>query len=73
MKMTEFENIIRECETLEKENRQKAEKFYGDKIFPQVKEIVKKRAVEDKIGNYKGLILTTGFSPEPLILTITCL
>lgn len=71
--MTEFEDIIRECEALEKENRLAAEEFYRDKIFPQVKEIVKKRAVEDEIGNYKGLILTTGFSPEPLILTITCL
>ncbi len=71
--MTKLEHLIKECETLEKENRQEAERYYQEWIFPRVKEIVKERAVEDKIGNYKGLILTTGFSPEPLILTITAL
>ncbi|KAF5434831.1 CRISPR-associated protein [Candidatus Methanophagaceae archaeon] len=71
--MTELKELIKECETLEKENGQEAEKYYREKIFPRIKEIVKERAVEDKIGNYKGLILTTGFSPEPLILTITAL
>ena len=71
--MTKLEHLIKECETLEKENRQEAERYYQERIFPRVKEIVKERAVEDKIGNYKGLILTTGFSPEPLIITITAL
>ena len=71
--MTELKELIKECETLEKENGQEAEKYYKERVFPRVKEIVKERAVEDEIGNYKGLILTTGFSPEPLILTITAL
>jgi CRISPR-associated protein (TIGR02710 family) len=71
--MTELKELIKECETLEKENGQEAEKYYRERVFPRVKEIVKERAVEDEIGNYKGLILTTGFSPEPLILTITAL
>lgn len=71
--MTELKDIIKECEALEKRNRQDAERYYQEKIFPRVKEIVKERAVEDEIGNYRGLILTTGFSPEPLILTILAL
>jgi len=71
--MPELEHRIKECETLEKENGQEAEKYYRERVFPRVKEIVKERTVEDEIGNYKGLILTTGFSPEPLILTITAL
>lgn len=71
--MTELKDLVKECKALEKENRQEAEKYYRERVFPRVKEIVKERAVEDKISNYKSLILTTGFSPEPLILTITAL
>lgn len=71
--MTELDNLIKSCETLEKENGRKAEEYYRTTIFPKLKKIVKERAREDKIGNYEGLILTTGFSPEPLILTITAL
>ena len=71
--MTEFEDLIKECEALEKENKHEAEEYYREKIFPRIEEIVKERTVEDKIGEYKGLILTTGFSPEPLVLTITAL
>ena len=71
--MTELEELIKGCEDLEKENKQEAERYYQEKIFPRIKDIVKERALEDKIDTYRGLILTTGFSPEPLILTITAL
>jgi CRISPR-associated protein (TIGR02710 family) len=71
--MIELKELIKECEKLDREDRQKAEEYYRTIIFPEVKNIVKERAKEDRIGTYKGLILTTGFSPEPLILTITAL
>jgi len=58
----------------ENENERKAEEFYFKEIFPEIKKIVRERAKEGNlVGKYKGIIFTTGFSPEPLILTITAL
>ena len=48
------------------------DKFYDKKIFPHVKEIFVERAEHRPITEkqYDALILTVGFSPEPLILSI---
>jgi len=73
--MKEFLSLKKECEDLvAKRDTEKAGKFYQETIFPRVKELVKERAEEEGlVGKYEGIILTTGFSPEPLILTITAL
>jgi len=35
--MTELRELIKECEKLEIEDRQKAEEYYHSKIFPKIK------------------------------------
>ncbi len=45
-----------------------ASDFYDDNIFPSVKDVFISRHKPEK--DYDGLILTVGFSPEPLILSI---
>lgn len=45
-----------------------ASDFYDGKIFPAVKDVFVNKHRPEK--RYDGLILTVGFSPQPLILSI---
>jgi len=72
--MADLSEFIKECEELEKKNKEEALKFYEDIIFPLVKQHVKEQVEADGLARkYQNLILTTGLSPEPLILSITAI
>ncbi len=63
----ELEELIKKCESLHGEE---FEEFYRREVFPWVVEGFRKKCEKLK-GKYQGLLLTVGFSPEPLILSIT--
>ena len=52
-------------------NRKKASEFYDQTVFPIVKEVFVNKYSPEK--EYDGLILTVGFSPQPLILSISAI
>ena len=61
----EFDELVKEWKNMD---RSKAITYYDQKIFPLVKEKFNKDNGPDK--QYEGLILTVGFSVQPLILSI---
>jgi CRISPR-associated protein (TIGR02710 family) len=68
MKHEEFEKLVNEAEALEGED---FEEYYKKHIFPEVTRIFCEKCEKQGItGRYRGVILTVGNSPEPLILTI---
>lgn len=68
MKHEEFEKLINEAETLEGDD---FEEYYRKHVFPEVTRIFCEKCEKQGLtGRYKGMILTVGNSPEPLILTI---
>ncbi len=48
-----------------------ASDFYDQHIFPDIIDVFKQKQFPKK--NYDGLILTVGFSPQPLILSINAI
>lgn len=70
-----LETLIGTCERLnQEESIEEAKKYYENEVFPKVKELVRRQGQKDGlVGHYDNLMLTVGFSPEPLILTITAL
>lgn len=71
--MNRISELKKTYKKLAKEDEDRAKQFYHSEILPEVKKIVQERAREDGLGRYSGIIFTTGYSPEPLILTITTL
>lgn len=68
MKHEEFQKLVNEAEALEGEE---FEEHYKKHVFPEVKRIFCEKCERKGItGRYRGVILTVGNSPEPLILTI---
>jgi hypothetical protein len=49
------------------------ERFYEEKLFPAIKNVVVAREQSNYPNPYTHLILPVGFSPEPLILSILIL
>ena len=74
MQKVEFEAHVEEWKKMDRSTdikRKEASEFYDREVFPTVIELfVNKHSPEKK---YDGLILTVGFSPQPLILSINAI
>ena len=68
---SEFDKFVQQWKNMDQSTdaeRKKVSSFYDEKVFPVVKEVFVNKNRPDK--QYDGLILTVGFSHEPLILSI---
>ena len=74
MQKVKFEAHVEEWKKMDRSTdikRKEASEFYDREVFPTVIELfVNKHSPEKK---YDGLILTVGFSPQPLILSINAI
>ena len=73
---SEFDTRVEEWKNMDRSTRDKlnaALTFYDEHLFPLVKELFLSKPQNHPQKRYDALILTVGFSPEPLILSISAM